>query len=80
MLVFGLVVNSLTFYSGLAINGPQSEWQDSKLAALIFLTCITLPFIVFLWWITFGRMVAQAVVGLGGHRRTAISVLTTSIH
>lgn len=62
MLVVGLVINSLTFFSSLAINGPQSEWRDSKLAAVFYLTCVAAPYIVFLWWITIGRIVAQASV------------------
>lgn len=62
MLVLGLVINALTFYSSLAIKGPQSEWHDSKVAAVCFLVCVALPYILFLWWITIGRVFVQRKV------------------
>lgn len=65
-LVAGLLIVALTFYSSLAINGPQSEWKDSKVAAVMILTCVTLPYALFMWWITWGRVVL--------HRRVSMDV------
>lgn len=72
MLVLGLVVTALTFYSSLAINGPQSEWHDSKVAAVCFLACVALPYILFLWWITIGRVFVQRKVRGGGDDESKI--------
>lgn len=57
MLVSGLLIVALSFYASLAINGPQAEWRDSKIAAFLILMLVTLPYGLFQWWITWGRIV-----------------------
>ncbi|GIM13091.1 hypothetical protein Vretimale_16258 [Volvox reticuliferus] len=51
----GLLLVSITFYSSFALGGPAAQWGSSRTPAALVMSCIVMPYLVLVWWLTVCR-------------------------
>lgn len=54
--VGNLIVIALTFYSCLALGGARIDWLDSRAAAIVVITLLTVTSTLLLWFVALARM------------------------